>query len=131
MNETKDSKILVIDDSVQVRESIRELIEGRGHECLLAENGERAIEMAVEENPDLIILDMSLPRVNGIEMLKRIREKTSLIDTPILMLSRHSTSRDKLACYAYGVNRFASKPVSPEELFENIDILLKRYSGDY
>ena len=120
----EDITILVIDDSHEVRESIRGMLEERGYECLLAENGEEGIETARSGNPDLIILDMSLPRLNGMEVLKLFRAEESFADTPILMLSRHSTSRDKLASYAYGVNRFASKPVLASELFAQIDWLL-------
>jgi len=122
----KKSKILVVDDEPKIRMFIRYNLEARGYEVHLAEDGLAATEMTGLINPDVIILDVNMPRMNGIEACRRIREWA---DTPIIILSVRDEEADKVRALDEGADDYVTKPFGIEELLARIRVALRRSPG--
>jgi len=111
-------KILVIDDEKNVRDVMARILGREGYQVLLAEDGEEALSILDEETTDLIMLDMNMPRMNGLEFLRRINEQRKQA-APVLMVTGDTDNRLRAESYRLGVYDFISKP-------EEIEVLLKR-----
>ncbi len=116
-------KILIADDEQKIREVIREYAEYEGHEVFEAVDGMQAVEMAKEQDFDIIILDIMMPRLDGFSACKEIRK---IKDTPIIMLSARSEEYDKLFGFEMGVDDYVVKPFSPKEVLARINAIIKR-----
>lgn len=121
-------KILVVDDSDMLREELEEGLHNYGFECCLASDGEEALRIAEECRPDLVILDMIMPRMSGLEVATRLREMDTLKRVPIIMLTGRWSVRDKMAGYQCGVNRYLTKPMEISALVEEINQVLRNKS---
>jgi len=123
---TKKIRILVADDEPKIRMFIRANLEARGYEVHLAQDGIEAIETAERVLPDLIVLDVNMPRMDGIEACCRIREWT---DIPIIILSVREDEKDKVRALNEGADDYVTKPFSMEELLARIKAALRRSTG--
>ena len=117
------TKILIIEDDPSIGKLLRRALLLEGYEARLVKNGLEGISAFHEENPDLIILDLMLPGIDGIEVCKRIREDS---DTPILMLTARDTVEDRVLGLDSGADDYVVKPFSPPELISRIHALLRR-----
>lgn len=123
---TERPKILVIDDDQRWRETVRELLDPRGYETLEAESGEQAIEVTQNRQPHLLILDIHMPRLDGIETLRIIREE-SCDEVPTIMVS--SQVSDDVIAAALALHAFTvmSKMVNMHRLLRAVAQVLERY----
>lgn len=113
MTAAKD-KILVIDDQPSVRFGLRQLLEGEGYRVLEAESGAQALPIVTEKAPELILLDLRLPDVSGLELLTRIREIDD--DVPVIILTAHGSIETAIEALKKGAENFFTKPFDPESL---------------
>jgi len=122
----KKRKILVVDDEPKIRMFIRANLEARGYEVYLAEDGLVATEMAGRVDPDVTIMDVNMPQMDGIEACRRIREWA---DTAIIILSVREGEADKVRALDEGADDYVTKPFSIEELLARIRVALRRSAG--
>lgn len=116
------TKILVVDDEPKIRLFIRANLEARGYEVHLALDGVEAVDTARRVLPDLIILDVNMPRMDGIEVCRLIRRWT---DTPIIMLSVREDQKDKVLALDEGADDYVTKPFGIEELLARVRVALR------
>ena len=121
----KPIKILVVDDEEQIRRALRSILSTRKYEVILAASGDEALDLAVDHSPDLIILDLALPGMSGVEVCRELRAWYS---GPILMLSVHITDQDKVAALDCGADDYLAKPFSAAELLARVRAHLRRVS---
>lgn len=122
MNETR---ILVVDDEPQITRVLRRSLSSKGYEVQVAEDGEEALDVFRKWNPDIVITDLFMPRMGGLELCRRIR-KTSQI--PILILSVKGEERAKVEALDIGADDYVTKPFGMDELFARIRVALRRSS---
>ncbi|MDZ7627884.1 MAG: response regulator [Parvularculaceae bacterium] len=114
-------RILVAEDNVENQEIIRRRLERAGHSVTIAENGLAAVERAKLERPDLILMDISMPIMSGIEATQVIRHTPPIEQTPIIALTAHAMEGDADKCLAVGCDAFATKPVRFSALLDLIE----------
>ena len=119
-------KILVIDDGVAINELIKVNLELKGYMVVQAFDGTTGFAYAKQEEPDLIVLDVMMPEVDGYTVAQRIRQCEPIKDTPILMLTALSQLNDKVKGFDIGVDDYLVKPFEMEELQVRVRALLKR-----
>ena len=117
------AKILIVDDEQNIREIIREYAEFEGYETAETNDGMKAVKMAKEDNYDLIIMDVMMPKLDGYSAVKEIRKFS---DVPVIILSARVEEYDKLFGFEIGVDDYVTKPFSPKELMARISAVLKR-----
>ncbi len=122
---TEESKILIVDDEADIRKILRLLLQKKGYSVCEAQNGSEAIERAREGGVDLIIMDIMMPRVSGVEATVAIREFSTV---PILFLTARSLDSDKEQAYLGGGDDYLVKPFSSTELMLKVTSLLRRYT---
>ncbi len=122
----KPSKILVIDDEEQIRRALKSILGARNYEVILASDGEEGLDLAIDHSPDLVILDLSMPGMSGLEVCKELR---TWYNGPILVLSVRSGEADKIAALDLGADDYLTKPFSAGELLARVRALLRRSSG--
>jgi two-component system KDP operon response regulator KdpE len=115
--------VLVVDDEPQIVRALRIALAARGYRVLAAGNGETALEVAAGERPDLVLLDLGLPGVDGVEVLRRLR---SFSDVPVIVLSVREGQADKVAALDAGADDYLTKPFGVEELLARIRAALRR-----
>ena len=118
--------ILVVDDERNIVELVRLYLEKDGFEVVAAEDGERALELHARHDPDLVILDLMLPRVDGFEVCREIRRRG---ETPILMLTARSDDVDSIVGLELGADDYVTKPFNPRALVARVKAILRRASG--
>jgi two-component system, OmpR family, KDP operon response regulator KdpE len=119
--------ILVVDDEPQIRRVMRTTLSTHGYVITEATNGEDAIESVRKNRPDLVLLDVNMPGIGGIEACREIRRGS---DAPIIMLTVRNAERDKVAALDAGADDYVVKPFGIEELLARIRAALRRYSPD-
>ena len=119
-------RILVVDDETQITRVLRRALASKGYEVQVAGDGEEALEVFKDWNPDLIITDLAMPGMGGLELCRRVR-KTSVV--PILVLSVKGEERTKVECLNTGADDYITKPFGMEELFARIRVALRRASS--
>ncbi|KAF0112101.1 MAG: response regulator receiver [Chloroflexi bacterium] len=119
-------KIMIVDDDVETLRLVGLMLQRQGYEIVAANNGTQAIGMARSEKPDLIVLDVMMPDIDGYQVTNELRKDPELADTPILMFTAKSQVDDKVAGYDAGVDDYLTKPVHPAELIAHIKALLSR-----
>jgi len=120
--ETKPSVALVIDDEPQIRRLLRITLEGNGYRVVDAANGKDGVLAAAQGRPDIILLDLGLPDLNGVEVLKRIREWSKV---PVLILSVREGEEDKIAALDNGADDYVTKPFNAGELLARLRAALR------
>jgi len=122
------ANILVVDDEPQIRRVLRSTLTTQGYVITEAKTGEEALESLRKERPDLILLDMNMPGMGGVETCREIRRA---LDAPIIMLTVRNAERDKVAALDAGADDYVVKPFGIEELLARIRAALRRYApGD-
>jgi two-component system, OmpR family, KDP operon response regulator KdpE len=114
--------VLIIDDEVQIRRFLRISLEANGYHIIEVGSGQDGITKAAQHRPDMIILDMGLPDMDGMDVLKRLREWT---ETPVIVLSVRESDRDKVNALDAGADDYLTKPFSTEELLARMRVALR------
>lgn len=117
-------RILVVDDEPEIVKSLSIRLRASGYEVLTAMDGFQATSMAINQEPDLIILDIGMPAGGGHEVAKRLRESTKTCTTPIIFLTARCSAHDKQLAMENSVDRYVTKPFQPESLLSIVDELL-------
>ena len=123
------SKILVVDDDIAINELIKVNLDLWGYDVINAYDGIQGFTLAKQESPDLVVLDVMMPDVDGYTVAKRIRENSSTKDIPILMLTALGQLEDKVKGFDIGVDDYLVKPFEMEELKVRVRALLKRVNA--
>jgi len=118
-------RILIVDDEADIVESIKFSLELEGFECLEANDGEEALFKAKEERPDLILLDIMLPKINGYKVSRTLKFDDQYKDIPIIMLTARAQEKDIKIGETTGANEYITKPFDMEELLALITKYLK------
>jgi len=117
-------KILIVDDEKKMVKILKTALDDEGYVTVEAYDGEAALERWRQERPDLVVLDVLMPRMDGFEFCRRVRETS---DTPIIILSAKTEELDKLEGLGLGADDYMTKPFSPRELVARIRALLRRF----
>src|SRR5882672_9577103 len=117
-------KILIVDDEADMRFAVRMLLERSGHAVVEADNGDAALSRIDEGAPDLVLLDMRLPGMDGIQILQKIREKQK--DLPIIMVTGYGNVELAEQALQFGADHYLSKPFHNKELIEVIQQILEK-----
>jgi two-component system KDP operon response regulator KdpE len=124
---TRTPRILLVDDEVAIQRSLVPLLQTHGYDVEVAGTGQYALKLAAERPPDLIVLDLGLPDLDGTEVCRRIREGSAV---PIIILSARDREADKVRALDLGADDFVTKPFGPEELLARIRVALRRVASD-
>ena len=124
MMATKKHRILICDDDPVILRLLQVNLELEGYEVLLAHHGEQAIEVASAELPDLIVLDIMMPRLDGYQTMQKLKAEENTVDIPVLFLSAKAQESDIERGREQGVAGYLTKPFDPSELLEVIEKLL-------
>lgn len=116
-------KILVVDDEKSIREVIRTYVEFEGHEVVEAGDGLEAIDKVREEDFDVIVMDIMMPKLDGFSSYKEIKKIKNI---PVLMLSARDEEYDKLFGFEIGIDDYVTKPFSPKELMARLNVIVNR-----
>lgn len=119
-------RILIVDDDTNICELLRLYIEKEGYEASIANDGETALKMFDSFGPDLLLLDIMLPGLDGWQVCREIREHSRV---PVIMLTARSDERDELQGFELGVDEYISKPFSPKILVARVGAILRRTLG--
>jgi DNA-binding response OmpR family regulator len=119
-------KILIVDDDVQTLRLVGLMLERQGYKILAASNGAQAIGMARTEQPDLILLDVMMPDVDGFSVARTLRKEPETANIPILMFTARAQVEDKIAGYEAGADDYLTKPIHPAELTAHLRAILSR-----
>ena len=118
--------ILVVDDQPAVRRLLRALLEMAGFEVTEAEDGAWALEAVRTQQPDLVVLDIMMPRVDGWKVLTEIREDPDLTELPVIVLTAKGQPRDRLRGWEVGCDAYIPKPFDPPECLDEVHAVLSR-----
>ena len=119
-------KILVVDDDIDTLRLVGLMLQRQGYQIVAANNGHQALAMAQTEGPDIILLDVMMPDMDGFEVCKRLRGNPSTASTPIIMFTAKSQVDDKVIGFDAGADDYLTKPTQPRELFAHIKAVLAR-----
>jgi len=122
----KPAKILVVDDDSQIRRALISILSTRKYQVFAAASGEEALALAVEHAPELVILDLAMPGMSGLDVCRELR---TWYAAPILVLSVRGSDTDKIAALDLGADDYLTKPFSAGELLARVRALLRRASG--
>jgi two-component system alkaline phosphatase synthesis response regulator PhoP len=120
-------RVLVVDDDVKTVELVKLYLNRDGYRVLTAYDGTEALRLAREGHPDLIVLDLMLPGIDGLEICRTLRGES---DVPIIMLTAKTTDQDKLIGLDLGADDYVTKPFSPRELAARVRVVLRRLPGE-
>ena len=118
-------RILVVEDQEDSRRILRDLLTSADYEIMEAVNGEEALTAAAKQRPDLILMDIQLPIMDGYEATRRIKADPTLAHVPVIAVTSYALSGDKAKARAAGCDDFVSKPYSPRQLLAKIRQLLR------
>jgi pilus assembly protein CpaE len=119
-------KILIIDDDLDTLRLVGLMLQRQGYQISAATNGQQGLDKAFEEDPDLILLDVMMPDMDGYEVTRRLRRNPSTMETPILMFTAKTQLDDKVIGFEVGANDYLTKPTHPSELQTRVKALLSR-----
>lgn len=113
-------KLLIVDDEAHIRmliEQTLEDLEDEGVEMLFADNGEKALQIIQEERPNLVFLDVMMPKMNGMEVCQRVKKELNLTDVYIILLTAKGQEVDRQKGLEMGADRYMTKPFDPDEMY--------------
>ena len=122
---SRTATVLLVDDDVSIQRAVAPLLRSRGYHVDVVSTGLDALKAVVDSGPDLIVLDLGLPDLEGAEVCRRMRAHTK---APIVILSAHSAEAEKVAALDLGADDYVTKPFGPEELLARIRVALRRVS---
>jgi len=114
-------RVLIVDDSLSVRQSLSQLIEDAGFDALLARDGIEAMDMIREQAPDIVLADMEMPRMNGLELTSALRSNEATNELPVIMITSRSMQKHRDEAEKAGVNMYMTKPFAEDILLSNIE----------
>lgn len=117
--------ILIVDDENSIRKFLRVSIETQGYKCIDADNGSNAIMLTISQNPDILILDLGLPDMDGVDVIKKLRTMSQI---PIIIISARGHDREKVEALDAGADDYLTKPFSVTELLARIRVILRHKS---
>src|SRR6266481_4456249 len=117
------ARILVVDDEIEIVRALQRSLAARGYDVFTAGSGEEALESIVQHRPDLMLLDLGLPGISGLEVCKRVRAQSNL---PIIVLSVKDAERDKVEALDLGADDYVQKPFGMGEVLARIRVALRR-----
>jgi DNA-binding response OmpR family regulator len=123
----KKFQVLIVDDEQRILNFLTSKLRASGYEVITASNGEEAIEQVQAQEPDLVVLDVMMPKMDGFEALKQLRSFSAV---PVIILSAKGTNVDKVKGLDLGADDYLSKPFSPDELIARIEAVKRRLSPD-
>jgi two-component system cell cycle response regulator DivK len=118
-------RILIVEDTEDNRQILRDLLTNAGFDIVEAHDGQAAVEAASKHHPDLILMDIQLPVMNGYEAIRRIKANTELQPIPIIAVTSYALSEDKEKARAAGCDGYVAKPFSPRQLLATVRDLLE------
>jgi two-component system cell cycle response regulator DivK len=118
-------KILIVEDNEDSRELLAKVLRNKGYMIVEAVDGEEAIEKVVSEKPDLVLLDISIPKLDGYEVARRLKGREDVKDIPIVAVTAHAMKGDREKVIAAGFEGYISKPVNVRELPEQVRSYLR------
>lgn len=121
--------IMIVDDSVTVRKVTSRLLERQGYDVVTAKDGVDAIEQLENIKPDLMLLDIEMPRMDGFEVLNLVRHHDLHQDIPVIMITSRTGEKHRERAFTLGVNQYMGKPFQEEDLLDNIDALFMTFEG--
>lgn len=121
--ETQPKRILLVDDDTEIVETLKYALESRGYQILIARDGNQGLAMVERENPDLVILDMMMPKRSGFLVLEKLR-RTHPIPVRVIMITANEGSRHKVYAEMLGVDDYIRKPFAIDRLVESVERLL-------
>jgi two-component system KDP operon response regulator KdpE len=124
---TQQPRILLVDDEAAIQRSVGLLLRGRGYDVQLAGTGRDALRLFAAQTPDLVVLDLGLPDIEGPEVCRQLRAQSNV---PIVVLSARGAEADKVNALDLGADDYVTKPFGPEELLARIRVALRRVAGD-
>jgi two-component system, OmpR family, KDP operon response regulator KdpE len=122
-----NARILVVDDEPEIRRFLRASLRAQQYEVIEASNGTQALEMMTQRQPDLMILDLGLPDIDGVEITRRIREWSQI---PIIILSVRDREKDKIEALDVGADDYLTKPFGVGELMARMRVVMRRVSPE-
>jgi two-component system KDP operon response regulator KdpE len=120
---TKTARILLVDDEVSIQRAVEPLLRSRGYDVETVGTGEEALRSVTLRTPDLIVLDLGLPDIEGTEVCRRVRAESAV---PIIVLSARGAETDKVEALELGADDYVTKPFGPDELVARIRVALRR-----
>ena len=120
------TKVLLVEDNEMNRDMLSRRLQRKGYDVVMAVDGEEAVKVAAAERPDLILMDMSLPVIDGWEATRRIRADASISGIPIIALTAHAMAGDREKAIAAGCDDYDTKPIELQRLLGKIEALLAR-----
>ena len=124
---TQQKRVLLVDDDLSIQRSLSSLLRSRGYAVDVAASGESALQAIADRPPDLVLLDLGLPLLDGGEVCRQIRDTSAV---PIIVLTARNTETDKVSLLDIGADDYVTKPFSPAELLARIRVALRRNAGD-
>jgi len=121
------AKVLIVDDDENISEVINMYLKSSGYSTKIALNGKRAQELYLEYNPDIVLLDVMIPYIDGVDVLKWIRKQK---ETPVIMITAKGDTFDKVLALEIGADDYIVKPFEPKELLARVKAVLRRYSPE-
>ena len=118
--------ILIVDDSHTTQHIVRRVLQYEGYDVLTASNGHSALTCLAKQQPDLLIVDLRMPEMDGITLIRTLRSKTDYAQTPIIVLTASPLQRDYTIVQELAVNAFLTKPVSSQQLIATIHRILSQ-----
>jgi two-component system, cell cycle response regulator DivK len=120
------ARILLVEDNEMNRDMLSRRLRRRGYEVIIATDGQRGIEMANSESPDLILMDMSLPVIDGWEATRTLKAADGTKDIPVIALTAHAMSTDREKAIGAGCDDYDTKPIELERLLGKMEALMNR-----
>lgn len=117
-------QVLIVDDSLSVRNSLAQLVSDEGYEAHLARDGMEAMDMLIKHKPDLVLTDLEMPRMNGLELAAQIRASSGLSDLPIVMITSRTQKKHRALAKKAGVSLYLTKPYTEDDLIEAIHTII-------
>ena len=123
-------KILVVDDNIDSIMILRSILESQGFTVLTAQSGLEALEIVAREIPDLVLLDVTMPQISGIEVLERIKTTHATSKVPVIMVTAKIQDEDVMTGYQHGADYYITKPCTAKQLLYGIGLVLDRIEAE-
>jgi two-component system response regulator MtrA len=126
---SRQARVLVADDDEDILTLVKAVLERAGHEVIAVQDGAQALASLQSQEPDLAVLDISMPELDGLEVLQRVRDDDGIRALPVILLTAKAQEADVERGYAAGASAYVKKPFSPRELAERVEPLLAQSGG--
>ncbi len=126
MPPSEPQRVLVVEDDSETAALLRLYLEDAGYEVIVAERGDQGLDIALRRRPDVVLLDLMLPGMDGLQVCERLRKQS---DVPILMITARTLEEDRLRGFDAGADDYISKPFSPREVVRRVRAVLRRAQG--